>query len=137
MTLSKARGHKINNIVGIACGSLSRPDRHNAAFQHALLVTAKSWLRKKGLDEKLLTGQDDGKNLFCYRQDPEYTPVDREILDGVGFQVVDHPDGFLKIDEQSIVLSIAPNLPVKHITADIARPAIVIWLRVEEMDTVM
>lgn len=70
-------------------------------------------------------------------QDPEYTSVDREILDGFGLQTVDDPEGFLKVDEQSIVLSIAPNVPVKHIIADIARPAVVIWFHVEEKGTVM
>jgi hypothetical protein len=63
-------------------------------------------------------------------QDPEYTDVDRRILHGAGFQVVDDPHGFLKVNEQSIVLSIAASMPVKHIIADIARPAIVIWLTV-------
>lgn len=126
--LSKVTGHKINNILGLACGSLSRPGRPQSAFQHALLITAKNWLRKKGLTDKTLS---------CYMQDPEYTSVDREILDGFGFQTVDDPEGFLKVDEQSIVLSIAPNVPVKHIIADIARPAIVIWFQVKETDTAM
>ncbi|KAJ5413061.1 hypothetical protein N7465_005366 [Penicillium sp. CMV-2018d] len=126
--LSKVTGHNINNIVGLACGSLSLPDRPQSAFQHALLMTARNWPRKKGLTDKTLS---------CYMQDPEYTSVDREILDGFGFQTVDDPEGFLKVDEQSIVLSIAPNVPVKHIIADIARPAIVIWLQVKETDTVM
>ncbi|KAF3027952.1 hypothetical protein E8E15_001452 [Penicillium rubens] len=121
--LKEAEGHKINNVVGLACGSLSRPYRYNSAVQHALLITVKNWLETNGLDEK---------ELSCYAQDPEYTDVDRRILHDVGFQVVDDPDGFLKVDEQSIVLSIAANIPVKHIIADIARPAIVIWLEVEE-----
>ena len=123
--LKEVKGHKINNIVGIACGSLSRPYRYNSAVQHALLVTVKNWLKRNGLDEK---------ELPCYVQDPEYTNVDRRILHDVGLQVIDDPDGFLKVDEQSIVLSIGANIPVKHIIADIARPAIVIWLKVEEMN---
>ncbi|KAF9253178.1 hypothetical protein DTO013E5_2463 [Penicillium roqueforti] len=118
--LSTTRADKINNIVGIACGSLSRLGRPNSAFQHALLLTAKDWLRKKRPGEK---------ELSCYVQDPEYTLVDREVLNGVGIQVVDDPDGFLKVDDRSIVLSIAPNIPVKSIIVDIARPAMVIWLR--------
>ncbi|CAG8909104.1 unnamed protein product [Penicillium egyptiacum] len=126
VTLSKAKDHKINNIVGLACGSLSRPGRSKSAFQHVLLVTAKNWLQTNGLDE-----------LSCYMQDPEYTDVDRRIFRDVGFQVVDDPEGFLKVDGQSIVLSIAANVPTKLIIADIARPAIVIWFVVEEMDTLM
>ena len=118
--LSTTRADKINNIVGIACGSLSRSGRPNSAFQHALLLTAMDWLRKKRPGEK---------ELSCYVQDPEYTLIDREILNGVGIQAVDDPEGFLKVDDRSIVLSIAPNIPVKSIIADIAIPAMVIWLR--------
>ncbi|KGO77606.1 hypothetical protein PITC_074130 [Penicillium italicum] len=132
VTLSAAGGHRINKIVGFACGSLSRPGTPKAAFQHALLATAKKWL-----DGKMMAEQGDGKKSSCYMQDPQYTPVDREILNSIGFQQVDDPDGFLKVDEQSIVLSMAPNVPVKHIIADIARPAIVIWLKVEAVDTLM
>lgn len=62
------------------------------------------------------------------------TSVDREMLADVGFEVIDDPRGWLEVDEQSVVLSISPNVPVKEIIADIARPAVVIWDRVESED---
>ncbi|KAJ5199861.1 hypothetical protein N7491_009342 [Penicillium cf. griseofulvum] len=117
---SNASGHKIERIVGFACGSLSQPNRPGAAYQHALLVTAKEWV----------ANQDEQSSF--YLQDPDYTTADEEILKRVGFEVVPEPNGFLKVDERSIVLSIAPTVPIKHIIAAIARPAIVIWLPMGE-----
>lgn len=45
--------------------------------------------------------------------------------------MIEDPRGWLEVDEHSILLSIAPNVPVKEIIADIARPAAIIWCRVE------
>ncbi|OQE10524.1 hypothetical protein PENVUL_c004G05752 [Penicillium vulpinum] len=119
VTLSRALGHEINSIVGFSCGSLSLPGRSKAAFQHALLVTIKDWLIEQG----------NGKKPSCYLQDPEYTDVDKEILHSVDFDVVHDPTGFLKVNDKSVVLSIGSDAPTKQIIADIARPAIVIWVR--------
>jgi hypothetical protein len=122
---NNASGHKINRIVGFACGSLTQ-SRPRAAFQHALLVTAKEWLENR--DKQL---QDEAPTF--YLQDPDYTTVDKKILaEDYGFKVVPEPDGFLEVDERSIVLSIAPTIPIKYIIAGIASPAIVIWLPMGE-----
>lgn len=37
------------------------------------------------------------------------------------------PKAFLDIDENSLVVSIGPNIPVKQIVADLARPAGMIY----------
>jgi hypothetical protein len=63
------------------------------------------------------------------------TSVDREVLTDIGFEMIDDPRGWLEIDERSVVLSVAPNVPVKEIIADTARPAVVIWNRVPNEDT--
>lgn len=62
------------------------------------------------------------------------TSVDRDVLADIGFEMIDDPRGWLEIDERSVVLSVAPNVPVKEIIADTARPAIVIWSRVKNDD---
>ncbi|KAJ9482201.1 hypothetical protein VN97_g11238 [Penicillium thymicola] len=113
---SSASGHDINKIIGLACGSLSLPNNDCAASQTALLVTLRSWLKER----------DQDKIVFCYIQDPLNTPVDKEVLADVGFEMIDDPRGWLEADEWSVVLSVAPNVPVKEIIADIARPAILI-----------
>ncbi len=43
-------------------------------------------------------------------------------------KVLDHPiSGFLEVDEASVVVSIAPNVPVKQIVSDISTPAMILW----------
>ena len=121
---SEASSHDINKIVGLACGSLALPNNERTAKQTALLVTARKWLKERNQDDDIL----------CYMQDPMNTSVDREVLADIGFEMIDDPHGWLEIDERSIVLSVAPNVPVKEIIANIARPAIVIWNRVKNDD---
>ncbi|KAJ5121427.1 uncharacterized protein N7515_009388 [Penicillium bovifimosum] len=118
---SSAGSHEIKKIIGFACGSLSLPNNSHSATEHALLVSVRDWLKSR----------DGDKEAACYVQDPMNTSVDREVLAEVGFEVIDDPRGWLEVDEKSFVISIAPNVPVKEIIADIARPAVVIWFRVK------
>jgi hypothetical protein len=83
---------------------------------------------------KWLKEEDQNGDISCYMQDPMNTSVDREVLADIGFEMIDDPRGWLEIDERSVVLSVAPNVPVKEIVADIARPAAVIWNRVNNED---
>ncbi|KAJ7757863.1 hypothetical protein B0H14DRAFT_3896135, partial [Mycena olivaceomarginata] len=53
--------------------------------------------------------------------------MDRQLLGKHGITVLDNPRGFLQLDESSIVISIAPNIPVKQIVTDLAHPAVIIW----------
>ncbi|KAJ5761411.1 hypothetical protein N7533_003450 [Penicillium manginii] len=122
---SEVSGHEINKIVGLACGSLALPNNEQATNQTAVLVSVRKWLKER---EK----KDD---ISCYIQDPMNTSVDREVLTDIGFEMIDDPRGWLEIDERSVVLSVAPNVPVKEIIADTARPAVVIWNRVPDEDT--
>ncbi|KAJ5683141.1 hypothetical protein N7462_006306 [Penicillium macrosclerotiorum] len=121
---SEVSSHDINKIVGLACGSLALPNNEKAAEQTALLCTVREWLKERD--------QTDG--ISSYIQDPMNTSVDREVLADIGFEMIDDPRGWLEIDERSVVLSVAPNVPVKEIIADTARPAVVIWNRVENDD---
>ncbi|KAL2869688.1 SRR1 family protein [Aspergillus lucknowensis] len=114
----------IKKIVGFACGTMVFPEdtpyfSYNSAFQHAFLVTAQRLLQRRHANE-----------VFCYVQDPAYTERDQSVLEAHGIKVVDDPEGFLEVDESSLVFSCAPNVPVKQIIADIARPAVIIWDRV-------
>jgi hypothetical protein len=113
-----AVGHDINKIVAVALSGLSRDDRNRSAFQHALVLTMQEWL------------QTQQKTFSCYAQDPGYNCVDKAVLSEHGIEVIDDPRAWLEVDERSILFSCAPNVPVKEIVADIARPAVVIWERV-------
>lgn len=115
---------EVTNVVGFACGDMSfldtrLEDAQRSASQHALLLTLQSVLQQKN---KTSTGQ-----VLCYAQDPIYSNVQKKVLGNSGIQVLDDPEGFLQVDDGSAVFSCAPNIPVKQVIADLARPAILIW----------
>ncbi|KAK7728880.1 hypothetical protein SLS53_009343 [Cytospora paraplurivora] len=62
----------------------------------------------------------------CYTQDPEYSTTDKNILSQKGMRVVEDPDGFREIDNDSLVFFINPNTDIWAIMADNCRPAIII-----------
>jgi hypothetical protein len=113
---------RIDKVIGFALGTLTmryRTGPSRSAVQHALLLSIRNWLIARSPVE-------------CYAQDPMYQDADREILGTAGVQVVDDPEGFLKVDETSVVVTFAPGFPLREIVADIARPAVIIWAPVEE-----
>lgn len=96
--------------------------------QHALALLLRDFLASK------YPPGDDSEGageIKCYAQDPIYTPVDEQVLREAGFTIVHDPEGFVKIDETSVVIAINPDIPVKQIIADIARPAIMIWNKLQ------
>ena len=105
-------------------GSPRSYDRPRSSFQHALLLTLRDIL-----GEKMANSNNE---ILCYAQDPAYTTTDEAILEEHGITVLDDPKAFLEVDGSTVVFSCAPNVPVKQIIADIARPAIVIWHRISE-----
>lgn len=119
----------IRKIIGLACGSFSiigheSRNLQRSATQNALLLTLLHAL------------QEGDATIACFSQDPVHTSSDRAVLLDSGIQPLDDPHGILEIDDSSVVFSTAPDLPVKEIVADIARPAILIWDRVLEIDKV-
>lgn len=110
----------ITKIIAFACSSISRDDdqlRHRTAQQHALILTLRD----------MLQASQPGVQIKCLAQDPAYTEVDKTVLSEVGITVVDDPQGFLEVDDQSVVLSFSPNVPVRQIITDLARPVILAW----------
>lgn len=121
---------KIDSIIGFAFGpfayGLEEPGTVRAAYQHALILTLQNVIGKKV----------DTEHIACFVQDPEYTEVDKTILSEYGISSLEDPTGFLRIDERSVVVSCAPSVPVKQIISDLARPAIMIWDRVSDIDAI-
>lgn len=115
----------ITKVVAFALGSMQDNDHGEtpefSAYQHALLLNLKKFLCQK---------EEISGRLFCYAQDPAYGAVDRSILQESGVTVVDDPQGFLEVDEETVVISCRPNIPVKQIIADTALPAMMIWDKV-------
>ncbi|KAL4954412.1 hypothetical protein BDW69DRAFT_163215 [Aspergillus filifer] len=119
----------IHNVIGMACGDFtgkrSTQTCRRSAVQHVLLLTIRNALQ----------GSDIGSDaVACYAQDPAYTETDQSVLERSGIQVVEDPEGFLRMDDQSLVFCCAPNICNKQIIADIARPAILILDTVREDD---
>ncbi|KAK4190876.1 hypothetical protein QBC35DRAFT_471252 [Podospora australis] len=113
----------ISKIVAFACGSLTWDDEGGTrnARQHAVVLSLRQFLKDK--QQRLI--------LPCLIQDPEYMDWDRQLLqDQDGMVIVDDPEGFLEVDDQTLVFAIAPNVPVRQVIADIARPGIMIWDRI-------
>lgn len=66
-------------------------------------------------------------DVKCYAQDPAYDAVEKEVLKNVGITVLDDPKGFLEVDQNTMVISSSPNIPVKQVVADGIWPAAMIW----------
>ncbi|KUI72203.1 hypothetical protein VM1G_07648 [Cytospora mali] len=109
----------ITKIIAFANSTFSKNDesrRHTSIVQHALMLTLKNCIEARG-----------SVGIKCFAQDPIYTEVDKSVLQEVGITILDNPRGFLEMDEQSVVLSFGPNIPVRQIVSDIARPAVLVW----------
>ena len=119
-----------SNVIGFGLGRfaqwahthhLSRAaNRDGCAWQHALLLIVRDALRRKLTDQSLVT---------CSAQDPEYSEVDKALLDHHEVAVVDDPAGLVGIDRNTAVISCRAAIPVKQIIADIVCPAFIIWDR--------
>lgn len=117
---------RVRKIVGIGLGALSgtgiETSAANSAHQHALLQT---------LQEFLMKSQTQA-HIPCYVQDPAYAIVDKAALHDTGFTVLEDPSGFVEVDDNSAVVSFYPDIPVKEIVFDLAKPALIIWRTVRD-----
>ncbi|KAL2837946.1 hypothetical protein BJY01DRAFT_220354 [Aspergillus pseudoustus] len=123
VTLGRFNLASVNKIVAFALSSISEfsdeKDYDNrSAFQHALVVAL------QGLLSNL---SHEHRQPKCYAQDPAYTEHDTNALQTLGITVLPDPEGFLEVDDETLVISVSPNVPVKQVVSDIARPAFIIW----------
>lgn len=98
--------------------------------QHALILT----LRDMFCD-KLSYDSSQEKTIKCYAQDPIYNDSDIGALASLDITVLDDPDGFLQLDEETAVISIAPNICVKQVVTELSRPALIFWNLTEKGKT--
>ena len=124
--LSTQSLHHVTKIVAFACGSMSWSDQSSgasrAAYQHALVITLRAVIGGR---------QSNPDEIQCFAQDPRYTDLDRAVLEKNGISIVDDPQGFLEVDETSVVCSFSADAPIREIVADIARPAMMVWDHVD------
>lgn len=123
LTLEQTSG--ITKIVGIGLGGLTNPERSEypisgirAFVQHAAIQTIADALEK----------QNGGREVECYAQDLENDQdVTIQFLKKIGITPLNDPKAFLEIDENTFVVSVSPNIPVRQIVCDIARPRAMLW----------
>ena len=114
--------YHVSRIVAFACASLAvkKPEdlSRRQAYQHALILTLRDILHDK---------QGGMREISCFAQDPAYTTKDDKILKDHGITILEHPGGFLEVDDATVVLSFAPEVCVKQVVVDIAQPPLIIW----------
>ncbi|KAI1429193.1 hypothetical protein F5Y12DRAFT_798523 [Xylaria sp. FL1777] len=114
----------INKLVCFGLGN-DLIGKYDFGPQHPAALTLREYLvNRLGHPVRLLT------------QDPEYTSDTTTVLTREGFEVVgmNGMDGFLEVDENSVVLSIFVDTHVKEILADFTRPAVIIDIPFEPQD---
>lgn len=111
---------KVTKVIGFGLGSCAIGDSIHRTWtcpiQHDLLVLLRELLCEKG------------KTIQCISQDPEYNETEKSIYGRQGIQVLEDPSGFLEVDDESIVITIAASAPVRAIVMDLAMPAAMVWM---------
>jgi hypothetical protein len=116
---------KVSKIVAFACSTMAgyKKSQPRTIHQHALILTLRDIFSSRRSQEE--------PEIKCFAQDPVYTKTDEQVLKEAGITVLRDPRGFLEVDDESIVISVSPNIPVREIITDIARPAVLIWNHVK------
>lgn len=117
----------IDKIIGFGLGYITGREytgdvdsrKDGPCTQHALMITLARYLEREA-----------GCVIKCYAQDPAYSDTCKAVLGARGVEILEPENGFLLVDEKTVVLSFSPNIPVRQVVADLARPAIMIWDRI-------
>lgn len=114
----------ITKIIGFALGDVAmskeKEDRdvQRPLAQHVSLLTIAEFLKER----------NGGREVPCYSQDPANDAgAGTEFIKMIGIMPLKDPKGFLAVDENTLVVSVAPNVPVKQILTDIQWPKAMIW----------
>ncbi|KAF3479444.1 uncharacterized protein GIQ15_06420 [Arthroderma uncinatum] len=67
------------------------------------------------------------KEFIPMGPNPAYSSVDSMVLSDFEISTVEDPVGFLMVDSRTVVISCCPDIPVRQIITDIARPAMIFW----------
>ncbi|KJK81980.1 hypothetical protein H634G_03244 [Metarhizium anisopliae BRIP 53293] len=113
----------IDKIIGFGLGVLTMEAGCNdddgwvkrCSEQHALMLTLAKMLQ-----------EHTGNSVKCFAQDPAYSNTCKDILGKRDVEIVHGDTGFLLVDENSIMLSFSPTVPVRQVIADLARPAMMV-----------
>ncbi|KAK3311801.1 hypothetical protein B0H66DRAFT_621396 [Apodospora peruviana] len=131
----------VEKIVGFALGSMmfglrSRKGDPGPLLQHALMLTLRESLEARAAAAAAKEAKGTAAAAIkCYAQDPAYEyedeDEDEKVLRGVGITVLEEDDGFKEVDSKTVVFSQFPSFHVRQAILDRARPAMMIWRKVE------
>ncbi|KAI1483121.1 hypothetical protein F4774DRAFT_427543 [Daldinia eschscholtzii] len=144
----KAQLANVKKIVAVALGTLANGSKVSrpSIVQHALTLSLQQMLSKmktpdnriigifQSIRDSVLRNKIAKPPMLCFAQDPAYLPRDKAVLAELGITVLEDPWAFLEVDDTSLVVSVDPNIPVRQIIADIARPVAIIQHRMMEMN---
>ncbi|OAA51875.1 hypothetical protein NOR_00468 [Metarhizium rileyi] len=121
-TIDKVIGFGLGDLTydAIICGD-DDGRKNRSSEQHALMLMLVRLFK-----------EHTGNSVKCYAQDPMYADTCKGILVEKGVDVVHGNTGFLLVDENSIVLSFSPNIPVRQVIADLPRPAVMACDKISE-----
>lgn len=126
-----------NKLVCFGLGSLEGSQNYNILYERSkkdnLPLRSAMTQHLAALDMATALGDKIGTEpLRILAQDPAYSVTAQRLLAEEGIEVVAGRGclGFTYVDENAIVFSCHPDIPVKQIVADIATPAGMIWNRV-------
>jgi hypothetical protein len=116
----------INKIVCFGLGTMTHPQefgKPRSGIQHAAVESLMEILRKR-----------NGEDIRCYAQDPAYFDSDKAFLESIGIETVEDPKGFLEVDGKTLVVTVASNICVRQIVADLQWPGAMLWNTVGSAD---
>lgn len=94
--------------------------------QHAAALTIAEVLNKR----------QGGEKVALLAQDPSYFKEDKSVLQMFGFRIVDPShgvqEGFVEVDEHSLVMTFDFGDRVQQVVCETARPAAMIWSAPDE-----
>ena len=120
----KSKPHlQVKNVIAFGNGSLANGSvwdedaRMYSRWQHALMLSmGNTFLRNNRVKD----------TIRFYAQDPAYLHGDETFLKHIGIQAVKDPEGFLLVEDDSAVVTFAPDIDVMEIVCAIAKPAVLI-----------
>jgi hypothetical protein len=135
----------VDKVLCLGLGSLSARLNHSkraepgyqnqesrSITQHAAAITIAQILSTP------LGAEGGASTVQILAQDPEYGDLDEQFFSELGITVLKDPQGLLAVDEKTLVISVACNVPQKQIVADLTTPAGMVWnavRREEEEET--
>lgn len=122
----------VKKIFGFGLGDVDKIERSHKGHvqrpiaQHASLKTIAKFLEER----------NGGRRVPCYSQDPLLRDgCGAEFIESIGITALDDPKGFIEVDEDTFVVSVAPNVPVRQVIADLTKPRAMLWDSVDETNT--